>query len=103
MEKGGEEEEGGRKKGKAATTTILAAVPEGTPAVHLPFKSSGTDRHGTEADDYKAPRVNRNSVRVLFAQTKKGFFQLRPSSMKRVKRCCSPLWELQKSKGKGKK
>lgn len=94
--------EGGVEKRKTATTTILAVIPEGTPAVHLPFKSFSTDRHSTEADDYKPPHVNRNSVLVLFAQTKKGFFQLRPGSMKRVKRCCSPLWELQKAKAREK-
>lgn len=41
-------------------------------------------------------------MHVLYAQTKKVFFQLRPGSLKRVKRCCSPLWELQKPKARDK-
>ena len=37
--RGGEvaEEEGGGKR-KTATATMLATIPRGTPAVHLPFK-----------------------------------------------------------------
>lgn len=45
----------GVEKRKTATTTILAVIPEGTPAVHLPFKSFSTDRHSTEAENYKPP------------------------------------------------
>lgn len=41
-------------------------------------------------------------MHVLYAQTKKVFFQLRPASLKRVKWCCSPLWELQKPKARKK-
>lgn len=51
----------------------------------------------------KPPHVNRNTVHVLFTQTENGFFQLHAGSMKRVKRCCSPLWELQKEKKKKRK
>lgn len=43
------------EKRKTATTTILAAFPEGTPAVHLPFKSSSADRHSTEAELQSPP------------------------------------------------
>lgn len=42
-------------------------------------------------------------MHVLYTQTKKVFFQLRPGSLKRVKRCCSPLWELQKNQRRGKR
>lgn len=81
------------------------------------FKASATDKRGTAAKRYKASsvsskplaplqppsRVNRHCMHVLYAQTKKVFFQLRPGSLKRVKRCCSSLWELQKPKAGGRK
>lgn len=80
------------------------------------LKASATDKHCTATECYKAlsvaPKpptqsqppswVNRHCMHVLYAQTKKVVFQLRPGSLKRVKRCCSPLWELQKPKGEEK-
>lgn len=41
-------------------------------------------------------------MHVLYAQTKKAFFQLRRDSLKGVKWCCSLLWELQKPKSRKK-
>lgn len=81
------------------------------------LKASAPDKHGAAAERYKAPSVvpkapripshspswvSRHCMHVLYAQTKKVFFQLRPVSLKRVKRCCSPLWELQKPKARKK-
>lgn len=82
------------------------------------LKASAPDKHSAAAERcYKASSVvpkptnppsqppswvNRHCMHVLYAQTKKVFFQLRPASLKRVKRCCSPLWELQKPKARRK-
>lgn len=78
--KGGEEgeEEEGVEKRKTATTTILAVIPEGTPAVHLPFKSFSTDRHGTEADNYKAPPCQSKQCACSVRTDKKGFLSTAP-------------------------
>lgn len=59
------------EKRKTATTTILAVIPEGTPAVHLPFKSFSTDRHSTEADNYKAPPMSIETVCVFCSRRQK--------------------------------
>lgn len=62
----------GVEKRKTATATILAVIPEGTPAVHLPFKSFSTDRHSTEADNYKAPpTVSMETVCVFCSRRQK--------------------------------
>lgn len=75
------------------------------------LKASATDKHSGAAESYKAssvapptpPPVNRHCMHVLYTQTKKVFFQLRPGSLKRVKWCCSVLWELHKPKARKKK
>lgn len=95
---------------------MLVTIPGGTPAVHLPFKGFSNRQAqrssralqslvcGSQAPHRSQPPswVNRHCMHVLYAQTKKVFFQLRPGTLKRVKRCCSPLWELKKPKGEEK-
>lgn len=113
----GEGRRGGRRGGgkrKTATATMLATIPGGTPAVHLPFKGFSNRQAqrssrelqsvicGSQASSQPPSWVNGHCMHVLYAQTKKVFFQLRPCSLKRVKRCRSPLWELQKPKARKK-
>lgn len=76
--KGGEERREQVEERKTATTPILAAIPEGTPAVHLPFKSSSTDRHNTEADNYKAPPCQSKQCACSVHADKKGFLSTAP-------------------------
>lgn len=92
----------GWKKGRRQQLQYLLLYPRERLQYICLLKASAQTGTAQKQTTTKPPHVNRNSVRVLFAQTKKGFFQLRPGSMKRVKRCCSPLWELQKAKARKK-
>lgn len=101
-ERGGEKGGSGWKKGRRQQLQYLLLYPRERLRYICLLKAPA--QTGTEADNYKDPHVSPNSVRVLFKQTKNGLFQLHPGSMKRVKRCCTSLWELQKEKGmRGKK
>lgn len=79
------------------------------------LKASATDRHNTAAERYKASSVapkppapisspqSIGTVCMFWTlRQKKLFFQLCPVSLKRVKWCCSSLWELQKPKARKK-
>lgn len=101
-ERRGEEGAGGEKRRRQQLQSLLLYPRERLRYICLlkaPAQTGTAQRQTTT----KPPHVNRTSVRVLFTQTKKAFFQLHPGSTKRVKRCCSPLWELQKAKAREKK
>lgn len=117
--RGGEErwqKRRGEERGRQRQLQCLLLYPGERLRYICLLKASATDKHCTATECYKAlsvaPKpptqsqppswVNRHCMHVLYAQTKKVVFQLRPGSLKRVKRCCSPLWELQKPKGEEK-
>lgn len=101
--RGGRGGRGGWKKGRRQQLQYLLLYPRERLQYICLLKASAQTGRAQKQTTTKPPHVNRNSVRVLFVQTKKGFFQLHPGSMKRVKRCCSPLWELQKAKARKKR
>lgn len=101
---------GGGRKRKAVTATMLATIPLGTPAVHLPFEGF-SNRQAQHSNRVLQSLVcapphpeSISAVCMLCTLRQKGvFFQLCPGSLKRVKWCCSPLWELQKTKARKQK
>lgn len=107
---------GGVERGRQRQLQCLLLYPGERLRYICLLKASATDRHSTAAERYKASSVdleppttsqppswvNRHCMHVRYAQTKTVFFQLRPGSLKRVKRCCSPLRELQKPKARKK-
>lgn len=101
-EKGWEQRRRGAGRGRQRQLQCSLLYPGERLRYICLLKTSATDKHSAAAESYKASWVNRHCMHVLYAQTKKVFFQLRPGSLKRVKRCCSPLWELQKPKARKK-
>lgn len=99
---GGEERRGGSgwKKGRRQQLQYLLLSPRERLRYICLLKAPAQTGTAQKQTTTKPPHVNRNTVHVLFTQTENGFFQLHAGSMKRVKRCCSPLWELQKEKKK---
>lgn len=98
----GEERRGGSgwKKGRRQQLQYLLLSPRERLRYICLLKAPAQTGTAQKQTTTKPPHVNRNTVHVLFTQTENGFFQLHAGSMKRVKRCCSPLWELQKEKKK---
>lgn len=106
---------GGVGRGRQRQLQCLLLYPRERLRYICLLKASATDKHSAAAERYKAlsvaPKpptpsqppswVNRHCMHVLYAQTKKVFFQLRPSSVKRVKRCC--VEGITKPKARGKK
>lgn len=114
--RGGEKRRRGVERGRQRQLQCLLLYPGERLRYICLLKAPATDKHSAAAACYKASSVapkppapsqppswvNRHCMHVLYAQTKKVFFQLRPGSLKRVKWCCSPLWELQKPKARKK-
>lgn len=70
--KGGEEgRERVEKKRKTATTTILAAIPEGTPAEHLPFKKLQRRQAQHRSRQLQSPPMSIETVCVFCSRRQK--------------------------------
>lgn len=73
----GEAERGGKRK--AVTATMLATIPLGTPAVHLPFKGFGNRvLQSLVCGSPNPPRFNKRCMHVVYAQTKRGILSTVP-------------------------